>query len=206
MLLVKGFLFYKHEEKKGITYWKCTQLPHGCKSRCSTENGEIKTQPGLHDHPADATNVEVRRRINVLKESARNTQDAPSQIVAAASVNMPKAVAGDFPTPLRLTRTIQKARVAATGAPRNPNSLNDLVLPVSYTKTLNGEDFLLFDSGTGADRVLLFSTETNLRTLSQCKHWYADGTFKASPPLFKQVFSIHGFKSGFTLPLVYGLL
>jgi hypothetical protein len=27
-----------------------------------------------------------------------------------------------------------------------------------------------------------------------CSHWYPDGTFKMIPPLFAQVWTIHGFK------------
>ena len=67
-------------------------------------------------------------------------------------------------------------------------------------------DFLLFDSGPSPHRILLFSTMENLRTLSQCDHWFMDGTFKSAPPLFTQIFSVHGLKSKRTFPLVYGLL
>jgi len=189
-----------------MCYWRCVQFEKECSARCVTNDGEFKSESGSHDHPAEAADTEKRKRISILKDSARNTQDTPAQIVAAASINMPKSVAGDFPTPMQLTRTIQKTRVAATGAPTNPTNLIDLVVPELYTKTCNGEEFLLFDSGPGVDRILLYSTKNNIRTLSQCEQWYANGTFKSSPPLFTQIFSIHGFKSGVTLPLVYGLL
>jgi len=71
---------------------------------------------------------------------------------------------------------------------------------------LTDEDFLLFDSGPSPDRVLLFSTKKNLETLGDVQHWYSDGTFKSSPSIFTQVFTVHGVKQGATLPLVYGLL
>jgi len=154
----------------------------------------------------DAARLEKRNRMTTLKELARNTQHTPSQIVAAATINMPQSVAGQFGTTMQLTHTVNRTRTAARGAPTNPTDLLELVIPNSYTKTHNEDPLLLFDSGAGADRILLFSTSNNLRTLSQCDDWYADGTFKSSPPLFKQIFSVHGVKSEVTLPLVYGLL
>jgi hypothetical protein len=119
---------------------------------------------------------------------------------------MPKSVAGIFPSPLQLTHTIQRLRKVSSAAPSNPESLEDLVIPASYQKSIANEDFLLFDSGSANDRILLFSTQENLRALHQSDHWYADGTFKCAPSLFTQLFSIHGVISGSTHPLVHGLL
>ena len=36
--------------------------------------------------------------------------------------------------------------------------------------------------------------------------WCGDGTFKAAPELFTQLYTIHGIKSGYTVPCVYALL
>ena len=36
--------------------------------------------------------------------------------------------------------------------------------------------------------------------------WCGDGTFKAAPKLFTQLYTIHGQKSGYTVPCVYALL
>lgn len=52
----------------------------------------------------------------------------------------------------------------------------------------------------------MFSTDRNMKFLANCQHWYVDGTFKSSPPLFTQLFTLHGQKDGNILPLVYGLL
>ncbi|XP_008182264.1 uncharacterized protein LOC103309191 [Acyrthosiphon pisum] len=42
--------------------------------------------------------------------------------------------------------------------------------------------------------------------MSECDHWYADGTFSCAPSIFKQLYTIHGIQSSNVLPSVYALL
>lgn len=66
---------------------------------------------------------------------------------------------------------------------------------------------MLYDSGQeDPQRFLIFSTKENLELLATCDHWCADGTFSSSPPLFSQMYTIHGAKFSTCLPLVYALL
>ena len=63
--------------------------------------------------------------------------------------------------------------------------INDNALPLELSKTLRGNNFLLFDSGSDdKDRKLIFATGKNLETLESNTVWKADGTFKACPVLF----------------------
>ncbi|XP_031327714.1 uncharacterized protein LOC116158974 [Photinus pyralis] len=69
------------------------------------------------------------------------------------------------------------------------------------------EPFLLFDNGPDTEhRILIFSTQRNLELLERCEHWYADGTFKTTPPLFTQVYTIHGVRFNTCIPSVFVLL
>ncbi|KAK9686123.1 hypothetical protein QE152_g37434 [Popillia japonica] len=87
--------------------------------------------------------------------------------------------------------------------PALPNHRQEIEFQEEFTKTFNGEDFLLYDSGPEENRILIFSTRRNLQLLS---HWYADGTFKTVPLLFNQLYTIHGLKENASVPLVYALL
>ena len=78
-------------------------------------------------------------------------------------------------------------------------------------QTLDGKKFLMYDSGPGLDRVLMFATEENRNILSNSS--MADGTFKTAPSLFGQLYTIHGlaggvypFRDGHLLPCIYVLL
>ena len=90
--------------------------------------------------------------------------------------------------------------------PPNPENLLQLKIPFEYTITHSNQDFLLFDSDDGTERMIIFATRKNLQLLASAKQWYADGTFKTVPPLFQQLYTIHGVVHGVVLPLVYALM
>ena len=84
-----------------------------------------------------------------------------------------------------------------------------MTIPQQFQVTHSDEPFLLYDSTSGIDtsnRILIYSTETNLRALTTTGHWFADGTFKVAPELFYQVFTIHALVDNNIIPCVYALL
>ena len=48
-----------------------------------------------------------------------------------------------------------------------------------------------YDSGAEENRILIFGTEESKKVLELSENWQADGTFKVTPPIFAQVYSIH---------------
>jgi hypothetical protein len=93
-----------------------------------------------------------------------------------------------------MKKAILRARREVHSRAPNQMNLTELTIPYVYSITSNGTPFLLHDSGNTLDRILIFTTNRNLDLMSQCSHWFADGTFKASPPLFSQVYTIHAVK------------
>ena len=55
---------------------------------------------------------------------------------------------------------------------------------------------MLYDSGDGPQRFLLFGTQMNIEMLNASQIWLCDGTFKTAPKLFAQVYCIHGLRGG----------
>ena len=78
----------------------------------------------------------------------------------------------------------------------NLKSLEELIIPLEYRLTAKGDDFLLYDSGPGPQRILIFGTQMNLEMLNTSQIWLSDGTFKTAPTLFAQVYCIHGLRGG----------
>ena len=70
----------------------------------------------------------------------------------------------------------------------------------------DGDPFLLFDSGSSPERVVIFGTPGCVRVLQNAHVWSSDGTFKAAPRLWVQVYTIHALVSGFLIPCAYALL
>ena len=205
-LVHDGYIFGKYQTRGESTYWICTQYKAGgCRAKCKISGGHVIVTDSHHNHPVNPAAVEVRRRLATMRTEALSTQDLPCQIVARAVATASRSVAANLPAPALLTRAINYNRKIKDHRPVNPTSLADLEIPAKYTLTLNDEPFLLANLGT-ADRILIFSTDSDLKQLADSSNWHVDGTFKCAPGIFTQLYSIHGVKSSTTLPLVYALL
>ena len=115
--------------------------------------------------------------------------------------------AANLPAVSTIRRGIRKVRENQNVIP-NPQNRDEIpILPLEYQQTANGEQFLIYDSGVGdAERIFIFASESGLRFLSECDHWYGDETFKVCPDLFFQLYTIHGQQNGNIYPCVFALL
>lgn len=79
---------------------------------------------------------------------------------------------------------------------------------ISYLQvSLKKESFVIHDSGVGdRNRILVFATQRNIDLLARAKVWFMDGTFKVTPSIFFQVYTIHVMYKDAVVPLVYALL
>lgn len=100
---------------------------------------------------------------------------------------------------------MQRARQKDNPQQVNPAHRRDLVVAPEYKITSKGQSFLLYDSGCCDARILIFSTAESLRYLASCEQWLSDGTFRSVPSIFTQLYTVHGYKRGKSLPLVYML-
>jgi len=53
------------------------------------------------------------------------------------------------------------------------------------------KEFVLFDSGPGDDRLIIFGCNELLDGLARASVWLADGTFKVVPSIFFQLYTVH---------------
>ena len=140
-----------------------------------------------HSHRPPTGRIGAYKAKNNIKSAAsRDTTSKPHRIVADSLNNVPEAVNNHLPEPPSLKRTIQRKRKIDT-VTANP----DLAL--------------------ACDRSLLLlqipqTTDSNLDFLCQSLRWCGDGTFKAAPKLWTQLYTLHGQKNGYTVPCVYALL
>ena len=57
-----------------------------------------------------------------------------------------------------------------------PQNTQDMEIPEELKVTARGEAFLLYDSGPGGARTLIFSTARNLELIQAAEAWFADAT------------------------------
>lgn len=163
-----------------------------CKGRLiHYKNVDKYKETGHHLHAPDTRDKKKNKLLNVLKEAAKNDHRKSREIVGEISSLANASIKPVLPSATQMMRTVQRMR-AKGKCPKNPSSLEELDFPDDYTKTLDGQDFLIFDSGPGEERILIFSTEENLNLLASCSSIYMDGTFGVAPLLFTQLYTIHG--------------
>nr|XP_042912364.1 uncharacterized protein LOC122272586 [Parasteatoda tepidariorum] len=114
------------------------------------------------------------------------------------------AAAANIPAYASIKTALYKTR--NTLWPNLPKTVDDLLLQGSWCNTKNGAPFLLIDDGAGSHRILVFCTAENLRNLCASPKLFLDGTFKVTPKIFKQLYTLHGDYMGQIFPMAFCLL
>ncbi|KAG0434831.1 hypothetical protein DMUE_5010 [Dictyocoela muelleri] len=77
-------------------------------------------------------------------------------------------------------------------------------IPENVKFTYSNEILLQFDSGINdPERYLIFTTKTHLTYLNNANNLYCDGTFRAYPRNFTQIYVIMADIKNIIVPLVY---
>lgn len=210
----------KPQLKKGIVY-DCFEKKYLKFKFLTVFFVYLATAPREHSHAPMITKIKATKIVGNLKKRAiENPELLPAQILKDLNPEtVPLEVAAHLPDIQNIKQTISRHRSKAL--PKNPRNIEELeYIPRKYSVTKSGELFLLYDSQNDEEdeldcgRIIIFSTEANLRMLFRCKSWSADGTFKCSPSIFYQLFTIMGAvtynrnnkeKTVF-LPFVYALM
>ena len=160
-----------------------------------------------HSHPPNPVDIEKRKLENRVKELAGSTNNTPRRVVQDAVVGASQEVAAAVGSATNLREMVRRKRKRQDDHPPNPGNRADVVVPPNLRRTRDGRPFLLFDSGLGdGHRMLIFSTEELLQRLENAEVWMCDGTFKISPSLFYQLYTVHAVIRNNVLPCVFALL
>lgn len=127
-----------------------------------------------------------------MRNKAKTTEESTREITGfVTGLAKGPAVSMALPKISNMSRTIRRTRVRANIAPVTPASLQELRFEGKYTVTDKNDNFIIHDS-ENEDRLVIFGTNSNLDFLAASDEWYMDGTFDMCPPLFQQVYTIHG--------------
>ena len=88
--------------------------------------------------------------------------------------------------------------------PKNKAEFHSILDDIGVVTNKDDDFVLCNDSQSG---IILFGCEVTLIFLcTVSEEIFADGTYKCCPKYFKQLYTIHGFKNGHYIPLVFCLL
>lgn len=180
-----GFLyaFDKLSADKKTEFWRCEQKRH-CKARVHIVNREVVKTINMHSHQPSAVKVAADKIVTKIKKRALETQESACQVINECTQNTDIACQGaqSLPNQQALKKLIRRKRNEIHQAPSNPINLADLEIPECY-KTYESEpgkteNFLLADSGPGADRILIFGRQRNLEIALICDDFLWTGHLK----------------------------
>lgn len=209
---VHGFLMTKERTLKNTYYWCCEKKKsEKCKGYAITilnDGSHYLQKFSNHTHAPQASSGNIAKTIADIKQQALATRDQPIQIIQNNIINISEETASNMPSRNALRMKIK--RIRRTVIPSQPKTLDEINVPISLCYTLIGDLFLIKDIRINQERILLFTTKTNIQYLSQAKFWIMDGTFKTVPTVFYQLYTIHApigtEDNSRILPLVYALM
>ena len=196
----EGYSYIINKESGNKVIWCCRNSRRG---RLHTMSGQVIKVVGEHSHgPIHSVRevIEARTKMNTTaKQTVRTTHD----IVADGVAKLSDHGITSLPSLQNLKRTVQRIR-------QNPFSLpaarDSLVIDPLFIKTNRNRTFLKFDSGSIDQRILIFSTNKQLKMLQNANYIYLEGTFKVVPELYFQLYTVHVTYLNHILPAVYVLL
>lgn len=200
----------KRCNEQGKTEWRCCKHQvFNCKARLFTngDNVIIGDQSPDHTHSGNVALALARKAIGNMKEKMTETVATPSSSCGAVMADLAPHVLMALPKKTSLHRVLRRHRQAALSKNDNRQTLPLLPTDLSFEFPWRFINLLLFDSGPGADRLLILGDRTLLDGLARSDVWLADGTFKVVPSIYFQLYSIHfQFVNGVNPAAVYCLL
>lgn len=127
----------------------------------------IVSGPTEHCHAPSIDVIPVLQLKNKMKSRATETEELPSTILNSVMRSFPLDSAAHLPRHDTLLRTIRRQRQIPTTGDSNK-------IPDHLRQTDRGEDFIFYED----QNMVILTTKSNLSVLKDCKHWFADGTFK----------------------------
>ncbi|XP_076069722.1 uncharacterized protein LOC143041600 [Oratosquilla oratoria] len=182
-----------------------------CKARVHTYVGDgdnkiVKTV-GEHNHSAIAARVESKVAHHQMKIMSGSTQDAPRTIICKETQNLNVCAISELPSVSSLSRSIRRWRQVEDNVPPIPQVRHGYLIPDQYCYLDNGLKWLQFDSGEhNAERILIFATDSGIGDIIRAKNWAVDGTFKCSPIIYYQLYTLHIQDNDISVPRMFALL
>ena len=206
-LLYEGFSFrvsIQMKKTNDIT-WRCTVKT--CKASVKTDSDctVVISENNEHNHDSDQRKIERKTvRCAVKRKACEDICARPSKVLRTELQNVQEDTLTTTDLKSLSMAIYRERRKKYPTLPKSRADVHESINNVS-TETSKSELFCL--SNDAESGIIIFSCVSNLEVL--CKivnEIFIDGTFKCCPKFFEQLYTIHGFKNGHYIPLVYALL
>jgi hypothetical protein len=201
-ILLGNFRYIQDKVINTTIYWKCEN--RSCPGRAIQYGSNPPDMTKPHNHEGDEIKCKVEEFKMNLKRHIEDSPQPVKKIYRQQIVSLYTTSPQITPfTPMfhEMKTSLYTARNSSyPPAPRNIDNVN---IEGIWSKTLNGELFLLHNS-----KHPIFGTSESLKQLSNSDHdhLFFDGTFKSCPNPFYQLYSVHSVNNELSTPKLYTLL
>ncbi|CAF5174778.1 unnamed protein product, partial [Rotaria magnacalcarata] len=190
LLLSKGFTYTIDKTTDEKTYWKCEHVRKlKCKGRVHTNsiNTALLYENDNHNHNGNAVSIEIRLFEEKVRDRATNSNETTQAVIDNCLTNLSDHAVVRLPEFKHIKRNIQNQR--------GQNNLPK----ITHDKT--------FDRIPAQQRlIIIFSSPEQLQLLESCEQLLVDGTFKATPSIFYQLYAMHVVYRNAVLPVIFALI
>jgi hypothetical protein len=158
-----------------------------------------------HTHEVDERMLERKLvRLTVKRKANRDVSERPSKSIRSElqKVEENNLTENDLKS---LSMAIYRER--RKRHPTLPKSREDVhtALDGMTIETSKSENMCLINDQESG--IIIFSCTSNLRVLcTQVEEIFIDGTFKCCAKYFEQLYTVHGFRNGHYVPLIFALV
>lgn len=197
------------ENSEGQTKWRCCKCEtFHCRATLLTAGDVIigKQSPD-HTHNGNVATALARKAIGDMKKKMKETVATPSSSSGSVMAGLGPHVLMALPKRSSLNRVLRRHRQQELISDVNQQTLPPAPSDLNFEFPPRFDHLRLFDSGPGNDRLIILGDRLLLDGLARSDVWLADGTFKITPSIYFQLYSIHfQFINGFNPAAVYCLL
>ncbi|KAL4153787.1 hypothetical protein QTP88_001620 [Uroleucon formosanum] len=164
-------------------------------------------ESGTHTHESIDTNIIVRQKISngIKRKGLDYITDRPSKLIKLEIANNVEAASTLTCKDTKLIRD-SISRECLRNLPKLPKSILEVHEYINNTKPITVKDEYFIITNDPLDHIIIFSCDSNLNFMCDSPTLYVDGTFKYCAKFFHQLFSIHAYRNGVFVPVVFCLL
>jgi len=207
-VVYRGYEFWKKKSLiSGSVVWRCVKY-RSCKCKAYlVTKGDILagSRQVEHSHENNVAKVIAKNSIARMKKEIDERNLTPAAALAVVAADLSGEVMMALPDKGLVKRTLRRHRQGNQNV--SGSSLPPVPVDTTFVIPDQFRDMLLFDSGPGEHRMIIFGRQELLNAFGRSSFWIADGTFKVVPSLFFQMYTIHfQFTEGITPAALYCLL
>jgi len=203
------YRFIGVRNKGKLLKWRCTKNDCTATIYSGKEKNIVVQSNGQHNHEENPLNKIQRQvlRENCKRRAEESISMQPLKLIRHELLDNTELTSIVY-NDLKTVRKAMYDRRRKT-LPEIPRSREDIFLQLHSIKTqtdfmFNGKQFIHIPED---ESFVCITSDDNLQFMTtKCSDLFAKGTFNYAPKYFTQLYTIHGFKNEYYLPLVYFFL